>query len=175
MTAWLLLAPGPSASAEAAESLRHLPTGAVSNAYQLAPWAQFVAASDAAWWRKYPEAMKFPERYAMAPVGGVERVWSQFGAPCNSGVLALEGVKMKGAKRVILVGFDMRGDHFFGRYTNGLTNTSPDRRRADLRQYDPWGNANRSVDISNCAPNSALNCFPMARIEDVADLQRTAA
>lgn len=170
MTTWALLAPGPSASAELAESIRHLPTGAVSNAYQLAPWAQFVAASDAAWWRKYPEAMKFPERYAMAPVGGVERVWSQFGAPCNSGVLALEVVKMKGAKRVILLGFDMRGDHFFGRYTNGLTNTSPDRRRAHLRQYEAWAKANPDIEVINCTEGSALTCFPMARIEDAEDL-----
>jgi hypothetical protein len=175
VSVWALFAPGPSASAELAESVRHIPTGAVSNAYQLAPWAQFVAASDAAWWRKYPEAMKFPERYAMAPVGGVERVWSKFGAPCNSGVLALEVVKMKGAKRVILLGFDMRGDHFFGRYTNGLTNTSPDRRRAHLRQYEAWAKANRDIEVLNATTGSALTCFPMARIDDVADLQRTAA
>jgi hypothetical protein len=167
MTTWALLAPGPSASTELAESIRHLPTGAVSNAYQLAPWAQFVAASDAAWWRKYPEALKFPERYAMAPAGGVERVFSKFGNPCNSGVLALEVVKKKGAKRVILLGFDMHGSHFFGPYTNGLSNTQPYRRRIHLKQYEDWAKANPQISVINCTPGSALTCFPMARIEDV--------
>jgi hypothetical protein len=29
--------------------------------------------------------------------------------------------------------------------------------------------------VVNCTPGSALTCFPMARIEDVADLQRASA
>ena len=42
MTTWALLAPGPSASAELAERLRGFPLGVVGNAFELAPWADFI-------------------------------------------------------------------------------------------------------------------------------------
>ena len=62
MTTWALLAPGPSASAEDAERVRAagIPLGVIGNAFQLAPWADFLAATDSAWWRKYPEALTLP-------------------------------------------------------------------------------------------------------------------
>src|SRR5690606_15477949 len=93
MTTWALLAPGPSASAEQAERVRDagIPLGAVGCAYHLAPWADFIASSDASWWRKYPEAVQIPKRYAMHLVKGVETVKvPSLGTICNSGVLALE-------------------------------------------------------------------------------------
>lgn len=170
MTTWALLAPGPSASAELAEQVKHLPTGAIGCAFELAPWAQFVAASDRGWWRKYPEAMRFPERFAMMPVDDVERVnVPGVGAICNSGVLGLEVAKMKGATRILLLGFDMHGAHFFGAYTNGLRNTNESQRRNHLRQFADWGRANKGIEILNCTEGSALTCFPTARLEDVLD------
>lgn len=167
MTTWALLAPGPSASAELAEQVRHLPTGAIGCAFQLAPWAQFVAASDRSWWRRYPEAMAFPERYAMMPVDGVERMnVPAVGAITNSGVLGLEAAARKGATRILLLGFDMHGSHFFGAYTNGLRNTNESQRLNHLRQFADWGRANKGVQVLNCTPGSALTCFPTARLDE---------
>jgi len=167
MTTWALLAPGPSASAELARRLRHLPTGAIGNAFQLAPWAAFVAASDAAWWRKYPEAKAFPERFGMMPIEDVERVSvPQIGAITNSGVLGLEVAKQKGATRILLLGFDMHGAHFFGAYTNGLRNTNEAQRQTHLRQFAEWGRANKRIEVINCTPGSALTCFPTARLDE---------
>ncbi|HBZ8061176.1 TPA: hypothetical protein MM161_004854, partial [Klebsiella pneumoniae] len=54
-----LLGPGPSASASLAERLRGRRVGVVGNAFELAPWAEFLAASDRQWWDKYPEARQF--------------------------------------------------------------------------------------------------------------------
>lgn len=169
MTAWCLLAPGPSATAEQAQSVREagIPLGVVGCAFQLGPHAEFVASSDSSWWRKYPEAMAFPQRYAMHGVRGTEQVRiPALGTIVNSGVLALECARRLGATRILLLGFDMRGSHFFGKYTNGLTNTSDTKRKVHLDQYRRWARMNSTIQVINCTPGSALTCFPTARLED---------
>ena len=166
---WALLAPGPSATAEDAERVRAagLPLGAVTSAFELAPWAEFIAATDGGWWRKYPEALKLPgAKYTMHQVKGVERVKVPGYVAVNSGVLALECAKRAGATRILLVGFDMHGSHFFGPYRNGLTNTSEAKRRMHLSQYAKWAKANRGIEILNCTEGSALKCFQMARLDE---------
>lgn len=169
MTTWALLAPGPSASQKVAENVRMMRLGVIGCAYQLAPWADFIAASDRGWWRKYPEAMELKgKKYAMAPVPDVERVAvPQIGTTCNSGVLALECAKREGATKIILLGFDMQGSHFFGKYTNGLRNTTPNQRQQHHKQYEQWARSNKAISVVNCTPNSALACFPKASLEEV--------
>lgn len=168
MTEWALLAPGPSATAAAAECARDrgLKIGAVSNAYQLAPWADFIAATDSAWWRTNPEAKACPGRkFSMHTVAGVERMdVPALRAVCNSGVLALEVARMLGATRIELHGFDMHGSHFFGEYTNGLRNTTAAQRDRHLEQYRQWAKANPGIVVINCTAGSALDCFPMADV-----------
>src|SRR5690606_16196507 len=84
----------------------------------------------------------------------------------NSGVLGLEVARSKGASRILLLGFDMHGTHFFGPYTNGLSNTTDQRRRMHLAQYDRWAARNRGIEVFNCTAGSALKCFPEARLDD---------
>ena len=169
MTTWCLLAPGPSATAESAERVRAegLPLGAITSAFQLAPWADFIAATDSAWWRRHPEALKLPgSKYTMHNVRHVERVKVPGYVAVNSGVLGLECAKRNGATRVMLLGFDMHGTHYFGPYRNGLTNTSEAKRRMHLTQYARWRRANPGIEVINCTPGSALTCFPKASLND---------
>ena len=167
MTTWALLAPGPSASKALADRLLGFKVGAIGNAYQLAPWAEFLAATDGGWWRKHPDAKEFAgDKYAMHGVSGVELVRIPPIGICNSGVLGLEVAKSKGAKRILLCGFDMHGSHFFGQYTNGLRNTSPGQREQHKKQFKAWAFANRKVEVINCTEGSALTCFPVARLEE---------
>jgi len=167
MSTWALLAPGPSASAQLAERLRGFPLGVVGNAFQLAPWADFIAATDGSWWRKFPKAKELPcDKYAMHGSSGVELVKIPTQGIVNSGVLALEVAKTKGATRILLCGFDMHGSHFFGQYTNGLRNTSKQQRASHMKQYAAWGKANPKIEVLNCTEGSALTCFPVARLED---------
>lgn len=169
MSTWALLAPGPSITEELANSVRHLPTGAVGNAFQFAPWASFIAASDGGWWRKHPEARESDcKRFCMGEAYDTTLVrlsWS--GNHVNSGVLALECAKREGATRILLAaGFDMHGTHFFGPYTNGLRNTLPHQRRVHLDEYRKWHSLNRKeVQVINCTPGSAIDCFPRADLE----------
>ena len=161
---FVLLAPGPSMSRDLAESMRGQRVGVVSNVFELAPWADFLAANDRAWWRAYPEAINFAgRRFSSSEFPGVERC-----RPGNtqwaSGVLALQAAVNLGAKRIRLYGFDMHGSHYFGEYTNGLVNTKPYRRAVHLQQFRDWARANPRVEVVNCTPGSALDCFPMEAV-----------
>ena len=161
MTRWAILAPGPSARADDAELARDsgYSVGCVSNAFELAPWCKFIAASDAKWWHAHPRAMTHPAKFTMGVVVGASAVKMPTGV-VNSGVLALEVAKRMGAKQILLLGYDMHGTHFFGRYTNGLTNTSDDRRKVHMREFAQWAKDNASVEVINCTQGSALDCFP---------------
>ncbi len=164
---WALLAPGPSANSAVAERLEGLPLGVVGCAFQLAPWADFIASSDRAWWTRYPEAYELSsKRFAMgASVHGVEIVQIQsLGQVVNSGVLALECAVHMGATEILLAGFDMHGSHFFGPYTNGLRNADENKRRQHLKQYEQWAGMNRKVRVLNCTPGSKITCFPMSSL-----------
>jgi len=154
-----LLGPGPSASLDLAERLRGRRVGVVGNAFELAPWAEFLAASDVQWWDKHPAAMAFcGARYAPHRKAGLQQLpgartnW-------NSGVLGLAVAVSLGATLVRLHGFDLRGSHFFGPYTNGLRNTAPARREIHQQQFAQWARQNPHVRVVNCTPGSALRCF----------------
>lgn len=166
MTTWALLAPGPSASAEVAERLKVFPLGTIGCAYQLAPWARFVAASDGKWWRTYPDARQVGTGYTMHTVSGVEHVRIPQLGVVNSGVLGLEVAKRLGATRILLCGFDMHGTHFFGPYRNGLGNTTEARRKVHLGQYAQWQRLNRRIEVVNLTEGSALTYFPTANLDD---------
>ncbi|UYB51154.1 hypothetical protein OCJ37_14285 [Xanthomonas sp. AM6] len=154
-----LLGPGPSASAELAERLRARRVGVVSNAFELAPWAEFLAASDRQWWDKYPAAREFAgERYSSHRIAGVHQLAGAL-TNWNSGVLALAVAAHLGATLVRLHGFDLQGSHFFGPYTNGLTNTAPARREIHKQQFAQWARQHPHVRVVNCTPGSALRCF----------------
>ena len=169
----VLLAPGPSMSQALADSVRGCRVGAVTSALPLAPWAEFVAASDVSWWRKMGAAGFEGERYSAHKMPGVEQVEGVTSAT-NSGVLALQVCKMKGAKAVALLGFDMGLGHYFGDYTNGLSNTDKHRRRVHMQQYVQWARANPDIEVINCTPGSALHCFRRADLSEVIDQFRAA-
>ncbi|WP_202844798.1 hypothetical protein [Luteimonas saliphila] len=141
----------------------------VSNTYTLAPWADVLVANDHAWWRKHPEAHQFSGRkFSANEIKGVERAKPcTFGSRGNSGVLALDVVRNLGAKRVILLGLDMHGTHFFGPYKNGCTNTTEAKRRIHVAQFKQWRRRNPGIEVTNCTEGSALTCFPMARLDEV--------
>jgi len=166
---FVLLAPGPSMSRAVADSVRGQKVGVVTSAMPLAPWADFLAATDAGWWLRTPESRKFAgAKYSAARIGDeVTRINTPLvTSSTNSGVLALEVAKQLGATRVLLLGFDHRGTHYFGPYTNGLRNTPERRRLEHMRQFEQWGRANKGIEVVNCTPNSALKCFPMARLDE---------
>jgi len=171
---WNLLAPGPSATQELADwLLGRAPAGVVCNAYELAPWADFLASSDSAWWRNYPDAVNFAGRKYTMHIGvpGVARVQLP---TVNSGVLALVLARRSGATEIHLHGFDFGLGHFFGDYKThkkniktGLKNTTADKRQTHQTQFRQWAHKYPNVRVVNCTPGSLLKGFEYGSDENI--------
>lgn len=159
---WAVLATGPSMSQALADSVRHLPRVAVSNAYTLAPDAEALASTDGTWWRHYTDAQRFAGlKFSVGTIEGVHRL-PGFAMSTNSGLLGMHVAKLLGAERILLLGFDMGGSHYFGDHPQPLPNTQACRFDFFKEQFTHWG----GPEVINCTPGSALRCFPIGSIED---------
>lgn len=182
-------ATGPSLSAGQVQHCREVPTIAVSDAYKLMPWADVLYSCDTRWWDVHGpralaagvtsqrwschEAGKNDKRAAAAQHGLhlVPGVRGSVFEPAgfirygnNSGFQAINLAILFGAARVLLIGYDMRGTHFFGRHERPLVNTDPGQFIQEFntaaKKLPP------GVEVVNCTPGSALRCFPAAALQD---------
>lgn len=183
------IAPGPSLTGEQCNKVRgRAPAIVVNNAYQLAPWAQWLYACDQTWWDVYAQDVqrRFKgecwtyakqaarqhglNRIEIAPPPqrfvGLSTTPGVIHGGWNSGYQAINLALHFGAKRIVLIGYDLRGSHFFGEYRH------PTLARNE-RRFDKWIEAFETIDpakygieIINCTPASALRCFPTMDLDD---------
>jgi hypothetical protein len=167
-----ILATGPSMSQSLVDSLpASVPLIAVSDAYRLAPHAKALVAQDRKWWNAHPDAMQFEgPKFSCYPMDGITQVFVDGAVTTgtNSGALALYVAVKHGAKKVLLLGFDMHGDHFFGRHPEPLTNTLPYRFRIFMQQFRRLAGLckREGVRVVNCTPGSSLTCFPFGTVAE---------
>lgn len=91
----------------------------------------------------------------------VREPFGTIGGGGNGGFQSVNLAVQLGAKKIILLGFDMHGTHFHGDHSGGLRNPGEalfktwrdcfDRAAPVLKS---WG-----VDVINATPGSALECF----------------
>jgi hypothetical protein len=93
------------------------------------------------------------------------------GSGGNSGFQALNLVAQFGAKRILLIGFDMHGAdglHWYG------ANKGKDMRNPNEMNYLKWRSAfgkragllkRMGIEVLNASPNSALVCFEQCSID----------
>ena len=164
---------------------------AVNDAYRLLPYADILYACDERWWRFHIESvakMFHGERWttheeksesnnkrAIPPEWGIKAVagagqpgFSTDGAVVhygsNSGFQAVNLAILKGATRVILVGFDMRGKgHFFGDHPEPLHNRT---NYSDFVREFRAAARRCTVPILNATPGSGLDCWPIVTLEE---------
>lgn len=164
---YVVVATGQSLTAEQLEKVRNLPCVAVSDAYKLAPWSVAMVSQDRAWWRAHPEALKFKGRkFSGSEIEGTEAVKHEglITTGTNSGLLACHvAVTLLGATSLILLGVDLHGTHYFGPHPAPLRNTQPHRFEQMKKQFRQW---KQGVPVVNCAPGSALDCFPKASLSE---------
>jgi hypothetical protein len=189
----IVAAPGPSLTAEVAEACRGHDAIAVQDAYRRLPFAQVLYGCDAKWWRFHKGAQSFAgekwtshgpassndkspilETFGLKSVAGFQG--EQFSTNpdhiyygSNSGFQAVGLAILFGARRIVMVGFDMRHHkgkhHFFGNHPAPLHNPTNYQRfigafeKASKRM--PEG-----VTILNATPGSALKCFPMVTLDE---------
>jgi hypothetical protein len=174
----IVLASGQSVSQAVADRVRHLPTVAVGDGFRLAPWAAALVACDSKWWRQTPDALTFAgERWCAGSTPlPVARITPRPGIhmSTNSGLLGLDYWVRRGAKRILLLGIDMQGTHFFGPH-KVLANTTPGRFAIFLQQFKVYAaTMPADVEVINCSPISALDTFPKLSLDDALD-ERMAA
>ena len=101
-------------------------------------------------------------------MSGIERHRSKgVGPDSNSGTLGIGvAVHVFDATQVLLIGFDFHGTHFFGRYTNKCSNTTPASRILHQRQMKTWRMLHPNVDVVNLTEGTELTAFPLGKMEN---------
>ncbi len=177
-------ASGPSLTAAALALVRAhgCPLIVVNDAYRLAPWADVLYACDAKWWAWHHGAPLFSPgaKVALAPQSrawpgvivlkhtgreGLETDPSGLRSGFNSGYQAINLAIHLGAARIVLLGYDMHGDHFFGQHRDG----SRPPFSACLKAFAslPAALAPLGVEVINATPGSALRVFPLMPLAEV--------
>jgi len=137
---------------------------AVSDAFRLAPWADFLVSNDRKWWEANPEAYLFKGRkFCSHPLNKAESFRKHVHMGRNSGLMGMCLAKDLGAKRILLCGFDMHGTHFFGEHGHGLKNTTEKIFKVHVRQFDRFSGCN----VVNCTAGSRLLKFPFGNLYDL--------
>lgn len=180
------MASGPSTKKAGVDLLaRRLTTFAIKKNIELCPWAEAVYGCDFPWWRSVrglPDyrGRKFAYEARACDQWGCDRVLipnvhedrllfdkvGTVGAGGNSGFQALNLAVQFGAKRVLLIGFDMTdrgGVHWYGRniwaQAHNPTGSNFQRWVAAFTQAAPVLER-MGVEVINASPVSALQCFP---------------
>ncbi len=162
----------------------------VNNAYEMAPWADWLWATDWRWWQRYgparedalpsaftfggvkitcsEEAGTFPEMLLLRNTGetGYDPDPSAIRTGKNGGSVAIQLAIKAGASRIVLLGIDMQGRHFHDHYPDKW-NCVDWRSIAKAFQGLVDELAARDIYVINCAPNSALPIFRQERLTTV--------
>lgn len=170
-----ILASGQSLSAvdaslikEARDSGKIRKVISVSNVgIDLAPWADALVSHDSKWWSNHRESGIFNgDKFCRNTWPGTKIYVPSPANGCNSGYMAMQIARdVYKAKKIILLGFDMHGTHYFGPYNNGLKNTTEDRFSYHIKQFDGW----IGCDVINCTKGSAIKKFVFQELTDALD------
>jgi hypothetical protein len=153
---------------------------AVNNTWALLPWAHAMYAGDRQWWNAYAEQVSFcGERWTRDPLSAQRHrlrlaTWRDGTGLCktpwhlhsggNSGHQAINLAYHFGARRIVLLGFDMHrsdGGHWHGEHHGMLS--APNPHIAAWREMMlPLAQDLRDagVDVVNATPGTALEAFP---------------
>ena len=174
-------------------------TIAVNDSYAMAPDATVLYAADSKWWGwhkgvqgphtvgtvKYP-AFTGQFKYALnktpyrdvlvlrrGPQTGLSTDPSMLARGLNGVYQAINVAVHLGATRIILLGVDMHGTHFFGKHPDGSNAPFALCLQHFATLVEPLKKA--GVELINCTPKSALKVFPCLSIEDALGIQQAVA
>jgi hypothetical protein len=185
---FVLIGGGPSLTPADVDAVRgHARAIAINDAYKLAPWAFCLYAADKKWidWHdgvpsfrgsKYSiessDTTTRPGWTVLRNTGflGLETDPKGLRAGFNSGYQAINLAVHFGAKRIVLLGYDMAPNHggpshWFGEHPDKVPSPYPQMREAFESLVEPL-EAN-GVEVVNCSRRTALTAFPCRSLEDV--------
>lgn len=163
---------------------------AINNSYKLAPWVTALYAADRKWWTWHKGCPGFKGlKYTLSPTA--PRMYPDVQLLKNTGREGLDvnptglhhgynGTHQAmnlavhfGAKRIVLLGVDMRPldgkEHWHGDHPN--KSRSP--YKLFIRMVGTLVNPlnDLGIEVINCSPRSALECFPKRSLRDVLPLE----
>lgn len=187
----LIVGTGPSA----ATLPLHLAAGrckcvAIKSAWKLADWADILYGIDVDWWlanrgapgfnglkvtpsptaarlfRLRQSRTKLGARILLDPIGTVGCGLRHGGG--HSGWQAINLAVQLGSRRIVLVGFEMRGGRFNGREA-GVARLDPGRIERWRKEMDEAAGEFTSIgcEVINATPDSALTAYPYQPFEEV--------
>lgn len=185
----ICLATGPSLTQADCDAVRdRARVIAINDAHRIAPWADVLYSSDRRWWPFYQGVPSFtglkygigsfdgacnrfpscPDVQVLKNTGdsGLELQPTGLKTYANSGGAAINLAVHLGATRIVLLGYDMGGDHFFGRHPSALNQQSPFRLFIKLIGTMGPPLAAIGVSVINASRQTALRCFPRASLSD---------
>lgn len=188
------MASGPSLCAEDVKLVRQWrkegggKVAVVNTTFRMAPWADLLYACDGGWWRTYGSEVnekftgdlmftyaQYGERFGakrVKSVGrkGLSRNTDTITTGGNSGHQCIHAVRNLGAKRIILLGFDMAHTygqaHWHGNHPRGLGNAGQCGKWIELMRPLAAGLEAEGVEVINCSRHTALDCFKRAGLAD---------
>lgn len=181
----VVVASGPSAVDQPVDLARdRCKVVAINNSWRLAPWADVLYASDAAWWRENPTDFT-GLRISRSDVEGAHRVFLRgvegsyyndmifddpgvVGAAGSSGFQAINLAIQFGARDIALVGFDARVDRGVHWHGSHVRTANPDEGTAAMWAYHLNRQADflrsHGVELTVCG-HSALTAYPNMNLE----------
>lgn len=167
------IAPGPSLTRQDCELIKQTkaPVVAVNNAWEWAKFCDVIYACDPGWW----EHNIFKININAELWTCFENLAHEYELNChgpflgalNSGLRALQLAVDRGAKRVILIGYDcsvVNGLHFHGPHEK-TPNPDPAKCRKWNTQFSNMDFGD--CEIINCSRYTELSCFKKQNLEDV--------
>jgi len=192
-TNWFIIASGPSLTVEDVDAIRNQPTIAINDNYLLAPWADVLYACDVCWWdwhadrqelkafkgRKITQDKEAAEKYGVEYIrsidaDGLSRDPAYIHSGANSGIQAINLAYHLGARRIVLLGYDMQAtdgkSHWFGEHPSGKGR--PTWHRWLWRYQLVAEDAGRmGLEIINATRETALTCFPRGPLSSLLQVQ----
>lgn len=158
----------------------------INDAHRLAPWADVLYAADAKWWNYYQGVPSFVgPKYSLqrdATRWGVEVLHNtgQRGLELdpaglrtgqNSGYQAINLAVHLGARRILLLGYDMHAEsearsHWFGAHPERIRSSVPFALYLALFPTILQPLAQLGVTVVNCSRETALTIFPRQTIQE---------
>jgi hypothetical protein len=183
-----VVASGPSLKGADLGALEGIPTIAVNDSWRLVPFAQVLYAADREWWEyhkgvpqfqgekwtQHKGAKQWPARAAemglrvirSAPLPGLSCEPSLIHTGANSAYQVLNLAVLAGASRVLLLGCDMKGPHWFGKHPGKLHRPSPYSRFRKAFEGVAPQLVQLGVEVINCSPISAIQAYPKMPLEE---------
>jgi len=159
-----------------------------NNGWQRVPSAEVLYAHDGTWFRVYIDALRagFPgelwtqdlsaaKKYGLQGIRSLNRAGLTASPKTlhvggNSGYGAINLAYLFGARRILLVGFDMQrtggASHWHGDHVKPLSTGQPFSRWLEKFPQLARDLAAAGVATINCSTDTALMCFPRASLED---------